>query len=168
MTTSAPRATSARDGSRRAAKTSSASGPNAAVYCGKPSAFRQPSRCAASTSTTRASQLWRRYPLRSCPQDLLAKSGGTFKKGGLASGQQELLKPFIIRKSLFLSDLREKRQEMRMEPGGIEPPSRDSQLAASTRLVGDLFSAPRRPPTACVMPSPSYVLPLAAQASARG
>ena len=30
-----------------------------------------------------------------------------------------------------------------MEPGGIEPPSRDSQQDASTRVSGDLISVPR-------------------------
>ena len=29
-----------------------------------------------------------------------------------------------------------------MEPGGIEPPSRDSQQSASTRVSGDLISTP--------------------------
>ena len=42
-----------------------------------------------------------------------------------------------------------------MEPGGIEPPSRDSPLIASTRIVGALISVGQPPPTAFAFPSPS-------------
>ena len=34
------------------------------------------------------------------------------------------------------------RERRKMEPGGIEPPSRDSQQSASTRVSGDLISDP--------------------------
>ena len=44
-----------------------------------------------------------------------------------------------------------------MEPGGIEPPSRDRNVAASTRVVDALISAGRRPSTASAPPSPGEV-----------
>jgi hypothetical protein len=57
---------------------------------------------------------------------------------------------------------------MPMEPGGIEPPSRDSQQVASTRVYGDLISASGLPPSACPLaqfPVLSYPLPPATSES---
>lgn len=42
----------------------------------------------------------------------------------------------------------------RMEPGGIEPPSRDSQQDASTRVFDYLISASHRESTPCVSAQP--------------
>lgn len=41
-----------------------------------------------------------------------------------------------------------------MEPGGIEPPSRDSQQDASTRVVDRLISASHRGSTPCALAQP--------------
>ncbi len=43
----------------------------------------------------------------------------------------------------------------KMEPGGIEPPSRNGPPFASTRLFAGLISDPRRPATAYASPSRS-------------
>src|SRR4051812_30702861 len=41
------------------------------------------------------------------------------------------------------------KEHRKMEPGGIEPPSRGSPRGASTRVYGDLISAAGPPPSAC-------------------
>ena len=49
------------------------------------------------------------------------------------------------------------RDAIRMEPGGFEPPSRDSQPAASTRLVVAFISDDPQPTTGVNRPSPDVV-----------
>ncbi len=55
-----------------------------------------------------------------------------------------------------------------MEPGGIEPPSRDSQQDASTRVVDRLISASHRGSTPCALAQPLVTSSLPRQEAPRG